>query len=210
MSTVDAALLAQLERAWEHGALGPGPVAAHLAHARGFGVVAHELVGGVPGRAVDLGTGGGVPGLVLAVDWPECHWLFVDASGRRTADLLLAVQELGLAGRVTMRTARAEDVAHEPELREAADLVTARSFAAPAITAEIAAGLVAPGGWVIVSEPPGSDPDRWPEPELARFGFGPAEVQVVGSGTYATLPKRGAAPAELPRPTRRLVKRPAW
>ena len=78
------------------------------------------------------------PGLVLAVDWPECHWLFVDASGRRTADLSLAVQELGLVSRVVVRTARAEDLAHEPDLREAADLVTARSFAAPAITAEIA------------------------------------------------------------------------
>ena len=210
MSTDDAALVAQLERAWGHGALGPGPVAAHLAHARGFGVVAQEVVGGVPARAVDLGTGGGVPGLVLAVDWPECHWLFVDASGRRTADLSLAVQELGLVSRVVVRTARAEDLAHEPDLREGADLVTARSFAAPAITAEIATGLVVPGGWVIVSEPPGSDPDRWPEAALAGFGFGPAEVQVVEGGTYAALPKRAAASAELPRPTRRLVKRPAW
>ena len=99
-----------------------------------------------------------------------------------------------------VRTARAEDVAHEPDLREAADLVTARSFAAPAITAEIATGLVAPGGWVIVSEPPGSDPDRWPEADLAGFGFGPAEVQVVGGRNLRRPPEAGRGAGGAPAP----------
>jgi 16S rRNA (guanine527-N7)-methyltransferase len=206
----DDALVARLERARDHGYFGPGPVLAHLAHARGFGAVAERVAGRVPARAVDLGSGGGVPGLVLAWDWPTSVWLLVDAGQRRAADLEAAVADLGLTARVAVRTARAEDVAHEPNHRERADLVTARSFAPPAVTAEIATGLVAPGGWVIVSEPPGGDPERWPEAELAGFGFGPAELVVVDARTYAALPKRSAAPETVPRPTRRLVKRPAW
>ena len=50
---------------------------------------------------------------------------------------------------------RAEDWAHEPELRETFDLVTARSFARPAVTAEIACGFLKVGGLLVVSEPPG-------------------------------------------------------
>jgi 16S rRNA (guanine527-N7)-methyltransferase len=210
MNRGDDDLVALLERARERGFFGPGPVQAHLSHARGFGVVALEVSGEVPASAVDLGSGGGVPGLVLARDWPESSWLLIDAAHRRAADLEVAVRVLGLGGRVAVRASRAEDVAHEPAAREAAELVTARSFAAPAVTAEIAAGLVARGGWVVVSEPPGGDPGRWPEAELSAFGFGPATLRVVDDRTYAALPKQTAAPADVPRPTRRLVKRPVW
>ena len=52
---------------------------------------------------------------------------------------------------------RAEDAGRDPELREGFDLVTARSFARPAVTAEIGAGLVRPGGVMVVSEPPTSE-----------------------------------------------------
>ena len=64
------ALRATLERARDLGFLGPGPVADHLAHARGF-LVAESALGRSPGQVVDLGSGGGVPGLVLAAAWPE-------------------------------------------------------------------------------------------------------------------------------------------
>ena len=217
MSTVDAALVAQLERAWAHGALGPGPVPAHLAHARGFGAVAQDVVGGSPGasRRPRHRRRGPRP-RARAWTGPNASWLFVDASGRRTADLSLAVQELGLAGRVVVRTARAEDVAHEPDHREAADLVTARSFAAPAVTAEIATGLVAPGGWVIVSEPPGSDPDRWPEAEPRPVRVRPGRGAGRGRRNLRRPPEagRGAggapAPDATPRQTPGLVgPRPA-
>jgi 16S rRNA (guanine527-N7)-methyltransferase len=206
----DDPLVAVFERARDRGYFGPGPVLAHLQHARGFAAVSSDLLGSAPGRAVDLGSGGGVPGLVLAHDWPASSWLLIDSARRRAADLETAVRELALTDRVTVRTERAEVVAHEPDWREAARLVTARSFAAPALTAEVAAGLVAPGGLLVVSEPPEPGPERWPVSSLKALGFGPPVFRTVGGASYAAVPKVSAAPRSVPRPTKALVKRPAW
>ena len=87
----DGALLGVLERARGHGSLGPGPVTDHLDHARGFAAAAVAILGRVPSVVVDLGTGGGVPGLVLACDWPSARIELIDASERRAANLRHAV-----------------------------------------------------------------------------------------------------------------------
>jgi 16S rRNA (guanine527-N7)-methyltransferase len=206
----DDPLVAALERARERGYFGPGPVLAHLRHARGYAVVAGDTLGAPPARAVDLGTGGGVPGLVLAHDWPATAWLLVESGRRRSADLEAAVRELGLEPRVVVRAERAEIVGREPRWREAAGLVTARSFGPPALTAEIATGLVAPGGLLIVSEPPDPAPDRWSRAGLEALGFGPPALHTVGGATYAAVHKVATAPPGVPRATKALVKRPAW
>jgi hypothetical protein len=208
-SAGDEEVVAVLERARTHGALGPGPVVAHVVHARGFAAAA-EVAGRPPSTAVDLGSGGGVPGLVLALHWPASQWLLVDANRRRARDLEAAVETLELRGRVEVRAERAEVVAHEPARRETAELVVARGFAPPPVTAEIAAGLLVTGGRLVVSEPPGGQPGRWPADGLAALGFGPAELRTVPAGTFAVCEKRRPAPPDLPRATRRLVKRPAW
>ena len=54
-----------------------------------------------------------------------------------------------------------------PSLRAAFDLVVARSFGAPAVTAECAVGFLATGGHLAVSEPPEPEADRWPPEGLA-------------------------------------------
>jgi 16S rRNA (guanine527-N7)-methyltransferase len=54
----------------------------------------------------------------------------------------------------TVITARVEEIARIPELVEAFDLVTARSFGPPAVTAECGAQFMKVGGVMIVSEPP--------------------------------------------------------
>ena len=56
-----------------------------------FGIVAGTAQ---PGLAVDLGSGGGLPGLVLAVQWPESQWPLIDSNGRRASWLQGAVDEL--------------------------------------------------------------------------------------------------------------------
>ncbi len=108
---------------------------------------------------VDLGSGGGLPGLVVAM---RCPWLQVTLVERRTrrADLLLrAVRSLVLTERVTVVSDDVRVVAEaEPN---SFDVVTARSFAAPAITAQWAGALLLSGGVLIVSEPPTDEVDRW-------------------------------------------------
>lgn len=159
------------------GFLGPGPAEAHIPHASAFA----DAVDEIPARTLDLGAGGGLPGLVLAATcWPETRWTFLDAQTKRTDFLHRAVRRLGLADRVDVVTARAEEHARLVGERGAYDLVVARSFSAPAVTAECAAPLLRVGGSLLVSEPPSSDPgDRWPTDGLALLGFGPAVPIVV-------------------------------
>jgi 16S rRNA (guanine527-N7)-methyltransferase len=152
----DEALVGVLERSRDLGFLGPGPVEPHIEHARRFSAA---LIGPPPARALDLGSGGGLPGLVLVQAWPSTTWCLLDANQRRTAFLLDAVDELGVADRVVVVRGRAEELAHDPALRGQFDLVVARSFAKPAVTAECAAGFLVVGGTVIVSEPPISPED---------------------------------------------------
>lgn len=169
-------LLAALEESRALGFLGPGPVLPHLDHATAFAAA----VDTPPARALDLGAGGGLPGLVLAATvWPDTTWTFLDAQAKRTAFLADAVEDLGLEERVTIATGRAEELARDPHHRGRYDLVTARSFGAPSVAAECAAGFLSADGLFVVSEPPEPSGDRWPAAGLAGLGFGPADAMVV-------------------------------
>ena len=156
------------------GFLGPGPVEAHISHAAAFAAAVPEI----PARALDLGAGGGLPGLVLAASmWAATQWTFLDAQLRRTDFLLRASGALGLHDRVAVVNGRAEDIGRHIDHRAGYDLVVARSFAAPPVAAECAAPLLRVGGWLVVSEPPDTAlATRWPSEGLSQVGFGPAEA----------------------------------
>ena len=209
MSSREERLVALLEQARHRGYFGPGPIAAQIAHARGYVTVAERVLLRPPARVVDLGTGGGLPGLILAEEWPAAEVTCIEAVRRRATDLQAAAAEL-FGDRVTVIGERAEVVAHAPEWRERADLVTARGLGKPALAAEIAMGLAAIGGWLLVSEPPRGNPGRWPRAPLAALGWGPARIETVEVGTFAALAKALPAPPTIPRSTRPLVKHPAW
>lgn len=63
-------------------------------------------------RVLDVGTGGGFPGIPLAIIFPDAHFTLVDSIGKKTAVASAVAQELGLAN-VTVLNARAETV-HGP------------------------------------------------------------------------------------------------
>ena len=79
-----------LEDARRIGLLGPQPVETHIVHARAW---ADALD---PAPLLDLGSGAGVPGLVLADAWPEIEATLLDGQTKRTAWLRTAVVRLGL------------------------------------------------------------------------------------------------------------------
>jgi 16S rRNA (guanine527-N7)-methyltransferase len=172
-------LIGLLTESRQRGFLGPGPVEGHLDHARAFAVPVPDA----PRRAIDLGAGGGLPGLVLAaLHWPEARWTFLDAMAKRTAFLNEAVEALGLDDRVEVITARAEELGRHPDHRGTYDLVVARSFGAPAVAIECAAPLLVVGGRFVGSEPPETPlGTRWPTDGVAIVGGGmPASVVVDG------------------------------
>ena len=109
------------------------------------------------GPVLELGSGGGLPGLVLAVEGQDLRLVLLD-SARRSVDFLRwAVAELELLPRVEVVNARAEQLGREERYRGSFAAVIARSFGSPAVTAECAAPLLQIGGRLIVSEPPGGD-----------------------------------------------------
>ncbi|MEY2475536.1 MAG: rRNA (guanine527-N7)-methyltransferase [Actinomycetota bacterium] len=179
-----------LDEARRLGLLGPGPVADHVAHAEGFTVAAPSA----PGRFLDLGSGGGVPGLVLALAWPAAEVVLLDGSERRAAFLRRAVLALGLGGRVVVVAERAEVAGRSKDWRASFDRVVARAFGSPAVTAECAAPFLAVGGDLLVSDPPDGE-DRWPVQGLARLGLVPQPQQ----GAIRRLVQEVRCPEQYPR-----------
>lgn len=193
----DEPLLRALAAARALGFLGPGPVDAHVDHAMAFRrlIVGSEL-GDHAGRGLDLGSGGGVPGLVLAWHLPGWTWTLVDVARRRTSFLAASVAELGLAERVSVVRAKGEELAHDPRHRLLYDVVVARSFAPPAVTAEVGGSFVRPGGMLVVAEPP-HDPGRWDRTVLDRLGL--EDRGVTAAPALRTLVRVGNVPVDLPR-----------
>lgn len=198
-----------LERARDLGFLGPGPVEDHVHHALGFA----SLTGGAaPGRWVDLGSGGGVPGLVLASVLPGSAWVLLDARRRRTEFLEGAVDELGLSDRVEVVTGRAEEIGRDPRHRAGYTGAVARSFAPPAVVAECGAPLLMVGGHLVVSEPPGGGQDsgsRWQAEGLESLGLA-IDQRVPGPPALVRLRAAKPCPPGFPRPNGVPSKRPLW
>lgn len=194
-----------LERSRDYGFLGPGPVDDHLQHARGFA----EVVGQAPAAVVDLGSGGGVPGLVLASLWPSTRFVLLDSAERRTAFLDEAVTGLGWGPRVEVVRLRAEVAGREHRFRGQFPVVVSRSFGSPPVTAECAAPLLAVGGVLVVSEPPdaAAAEARWAG--VAAVGLRLAERRTAGAG-YAVLRQESSCPDRFPRREGVPAKRPLW
>jgi len=212
--------MAVLEEARIRRLLGPMPLVEQVTHARGFSQVA----GRAPHRWMDLGSGGGIPGLVLAWLWPTSAAVLLDSAARRVQFLVEAVGTLGWEERVSVVQARAEDAGRDPSLRGSFDLVVARSFGAPAVTAECAAPLLCVGGRLVVSEPPDEDrvePSpvtrdssvgrllRWPPEPLAQLGLEPVELVRHRFG-YEVLRQIGLCPERFPRRAGMAAKRPLY
>ena len=177
----------------------------HIEHGR-------ALLAGLPGegRILDLGSGGGLPGLVLAVDRPALELTLLEARRRACRFLHEAVTSLARPGVVVVE-ARAEEAARWDELRESFDAVVARSFGPPPVTAECAVGFLRPGGRLVVSEPPeGADASpRWPVQGLDSLGFGAAVPGGGPGGSFVTLEKV-RSDERWPRRVGVPAKRPLW
>lgn len=203
-----------LEEARQLGFLGPGPVQAHLDHAAGFAAaVATGCDGGAaapPAQAVDLGSGGGLPGLPLALSVAACRWVLVESMARRAQFLRRAVEVLQLGHRVDVLEARAERVGHSPTARGAFDLVVARSFGSPGVVAECAGPLLRVGGRAVVSEPPGGAPARWPVDGLGILGMTAGPALVARGAAFQVLCQERPCPHRYPRRVGIPAKRPLF
>jgi len=163
-----------------HGLLGPREVPRLWdRHLLNCAVVA-ELIEQRRGTLVDLGSGAGLPGLVLAMVLPDTAVTLLEPMERRCRFLAECVTELGLAN-VSVLRGRAEDVTIR------ADVVTARAVAPLPRLAELAMGVVRPGGMVLAIK------GRTAAEELKAAGsvlrrIGARDAQVVRAGHGKVIP----------------------
>lgn len=120
---------------------------------------------------MDLGTGAGLPGLVMATCWPATRWLFTDRRLRSESFVRWAIGLLDITERASFVRGDVAELAREPALAGGFDVVVARAFGSPPVTAECATGFLAVGGRLVVSEPENEIGARWPREPLARLGL---------------------------------------
>ncbi|MFI5199785.1 MAG: 16S rRNA (guanine(527)-N(7))-methyltransferase RsmG [Candidatus Limnocylindrales bacterium] len=166
---------------------------------------------------LDLGSGGGFPGLPLALVLPTRQALLVESVGKKAA-FLTAVRALmapdGQPGSVEVFAGRAEALAAEPSHRERWPAVVARAIAPLAELAELALPLVAPGGILVAWKRRPLDAElAAAAPALERLGGGrpfsePVGISGLEDHVLVVIEKVGRSPAGYPRDPGRRRNRP--
>jgi 16S rRNA (guanine527-N7)-methyltransferase len=166
-----------------------------------------EALAGLPavdaapdGPLVDVGSGGGLPGLVLAIARPQRRVHLIEATGRKAGFIAAAAAELALD--VEVHAERSEDVARGP-LRDTFACVVARALAPPPIAVELCLPLCRPGGRLVLwSREPADAALAQAAAELA------GEVRTPECAGVLIVGKLGATPERFPRRPGVAAKRP--
>ncbi|HET9848858.1 MAG TPA: 16S rRNA (guanine(527)-N(7))-methyltransferase RsmG [Candidatus Dormibacteraeota bacterium] len=158
-------------------------------------------------RVIDIGSGGGLPAVPLALKLTAIEFSLLEANGRKCAFLEHVAATLELRN-VRVLAGRAEELGHRPEFREHFDRAISRAAAPPAVLLELALPFVKPGG-DLIAEVSTVDPHllepgarilgggaphlEQPEPAGSRL----LVVQKVTS-TPAAYPRRVGLPSRKP------------
>lgn len=164
-------------------------------------------------RIADLGSGAGLPGLVIAAVMPDCSVDLIESASRKCAFLREAVERMGLSNAAVV-CERSEEWA-VGEGREAYDAVTARAVGRLATLAELASPLLRDGG-VLVAWKGGRSAEEEAEGARAaeRVAIEPIEIRSMqpypaSRGRHIhLLRKNGPTPNGLPRRPGMAAKRP--
>jgi 16S rRNA (guanine527-N7)-methyltransferase len=186
-----------------HGLFSRGDLDRLEAHAADGAAGADELQRRGVTSLVDIGSGGGVPGLPLAIELGECHVHLVESQGWKCEFLLACARALDLESRVTVHALRAEEAVVAIG-RESLDAGVARAVAAPAIVAEYLSPFVRVGGVLMMWSTQAQAAELDPEPGRRRLGLGEVEVIEVDSplrdsAVLIAWSKVGTCDAAIPR-----------
>ena len=165
------------------------------------------------GRLIDVGAGAGFPGLPLKIAHPGVEATLIDSSAKKTAFLVHLAGRLGLD--VTVRTGRAETLAHDPELRGSFDFVLARALGSMRVLAELTLPFCRVGGLVVAQKARGLNEELKDAERAVRLMGGrvqrvvPVSVtRITGTRNLAVLEKTGPTPDGYPRRPGMPKKRP--
>jgi 16S rRNA (guanine527-N7)-methyltransferase len=157
------------------------------------------------GRLIDVGTGAGFPGLPLRLACPTLRLTLVEATGKKADFCRHIVDGLGLKG-VTVHHARAEDIARQPDQREAYDVAVARAVASLPVLLEYLLPLVRVEGRVLAQKGENARVEvQEATAALVLLGgrllqLHPVELPGVAEARYIVeIEKSAATPAAYPR-----------
>jgi 16S rRNA (guanine527-N7)-methyltransferase len=157
-----------------------------------------------PGKIVDVGSGGGVPGLPLAIVRPDLSVTLIESTKKKAVFLRQTAESLGLSN-VTVMDCRAEDVGRG-ELRETFGVAIVRAVATLDWLAEWCLPLVKKRGWVLAMKGQrAADELEGAKVAIKLMGGGPPIVHTValpGSEhrVIIQIPKVGKTHPSFPRP----------
>jgi 16S rRNA (guanine527-N7)-methyltransferase len=103
-----------------------------------------------PASLIDIGSGAGFPGLVLAIGKADLKVTALDATNKKVVFLQSVVQALDLSKRVKIINARAEDIAHNKAFRSSFDYATCRAMGALPVVCELTLPFLKPGGYALL------------------------------------------------------------
>ena len=163
---------------------------------------------------IDLGSGGGYPGLTLAIALPARRALLVESVGKKARFLAAAAEATGMRDHVSIAATRAETLAADPRHRGRWQAVTARAVAEMSELVELAMPLLCVGGLLVAWK-------RSPaEEELARADgairqlrgrlvrLEPVAVPGLEDHVLAVVEKVAETPREYPRDPAARRRRP--
>lgn len=149
-------------------------------HVLNSAIVAPLLRAGTVG---DIGSGAGLPGLVLAIARPDVDFVLIEPMERRVAWLRSQVEELELAN-VTVNRARADEAGLEGSL----DQVTARAVSALAKLIPWAAPLLKPGGELVLMKGAGAEREiEAAQKVIKKYRLRNIDIITLGAGVLAEV-----------------------
>mgnify|MGYP001330456407 FL=1 len=161
---------------------------------------------GEPLKVIDVGTGGGFPGLAIAIALPQAQLTLVDSVGRKVQAVQAMAEALGLADRVKLRCERVEKTGRAPECRHQFQLAVARAVAAAPVVAEYLVPLLSSDGTALLYRGQWSDEDqRQLQRAAAQLNSSTETIQVqelpAERGLRHVIPLRpqGVCPKQYPR-----------
>ncbi len=164
----------------------------HLADSLALLTVWGGLLAG-PVELADVGSGAGLPGIVLAVALPELRLVAIESNRKKADFVALAARELHLADRVQVVARRSRELAGDPSYRGRFGVVTARAVAAADKLIRDTRRLLAPGGSLVLYKTPDAVTEEMPlaRREAGKHGLGVETSDPValpgGAGTRQFL-----------------------
>ena len=157
-------------------------------------------------RLVDVGTGGGFPGLALAIALPDAHLTLVDSVQRKVEAVRAMAQSLGLADRLSFCGERIERLGQQRPWRGQFDWALARAVAPAPVVAEYLVPLLKPTGSALLYRGQWSEADQQPLEAAARsLAATVTSIQALelprgrGQRHAITLRPKGPCPRQYPR-----------